>query len=111
MRRIGSTVLFVGLCAVLAVASAAGRPGKRPKPKPAPPPLVDINRAGVKDFEKLPGIGPEIARRIVTYRAKHGPFRRTEDLLAIRGIGPKKWQAMRPYLRVSREGGKHKSSR
>ena len=63
--------------------------------------VLDINLASAKDFEKLPGIGPELARRIITYRDKHGPFRRVEDLLAIRGMGPKKWRAIRPYLRVA----------
>ena len=61
---------------------------------------IDINQASAKDFTKLPSIGPELARRIVTFREKHGPFRRVEDLLVIRGIGPRKWKALRPYLRV-----------
>ncbi len=73
--------------------------------KPAKPALVsiDINRASAEDFENLPGIGPELARRIVVYRKKHGPFRRVEDLLVIRGIGYKKWRTLRPYLRVEQK--------
>ena len=63
---------------------------------------ININQASARDFEKLPGIGPELARRIVAYREKHGPFRRVEDLLVIRGIGPKKWKAIRPHLRIDR---------
>jgi len=62
--------------------------------------VVDINRASVEEFTKLPGIGPALARRIVAFREKHGPFRRVEDLLAIRGIGHKKWKAIHGYLRV-----------
>lgn len=62
--------------------------------------VIDINQATAEDFQKLPGIGPELARRIVTFREKHGPFRRVEDLLAIRGIGHKKWKAIRPFLKV-----------
>lgn len=68
--------------------------------------VIDINQASAEDFAKLPGIGPELARRIVAFRQKHGPFRRVEDLLAIRGIGPKKWRALRPYLRVGSGAGK-----
>jgi competence ComEA-like helix-hairpin-helix protein len=64
---------------------------------------IDINTASAEDFTKLPGIGPELARRIVAYREKHGPFRRVEDLLVIRGIGPKKWRTVRPYLRVEQK--------
>lgn len=86
------------IVAALFALVAAGR--QKPQP-PAPPPVVDVNRAGAKDFEKLPGIGPELARRIVTYREKHGPFRRLEDLLAVRGMGPAKWRAIRPYLKIA----------
>ena len=67
---------------------------------------ININQASAQDFEKLPGIGPEIARRIVAYRDKHGPFRRVEDLLVIRGIGPRKWKAIRPYLRIDSKATK-----
>jgi competence ComEA-like helix-hairpin-helix protein len=64
---------------------------------------IDISRASLEDFAKLPGIGPELARRIVAFREKHGPFRRVEDLLVIKGVGHKKWRAIRPYLRVGNE--------
>ena len=70
---------------------------------------VDINRAAAEDLAKLPGIGPELARRIVAFREKHGPFRRVEDLLAIRGVGHKKWRAIRPYLRIGNEAEKKKT--
>jgi len=70
------------------------------KPTKGPTASLDINNAAANDFAKLPGIGPELARRIIDYRTKHGPFHRVEDLLVIRGIGPKKWKALRPYLRV-----------
>lgn len=100
MRRTVS--LAIASCAVATIlATAAG--GKQSKARDSQPTqgvVVDINRAGAADFENLPGIGPELARRIVTYRKKHGPFRHAEDLLAIRGMGPKKWRAIRPYLRV-----------
>jgi len=75
------------------------------KPRPQEKPLVlDVNQASAEDFQKLPGIGPELARRIVRYRQEHGPFRRVEDLLAVRGIGPRKWRGLRPHLRVSAPG-------
>ena len=77
------------------------------QPKASSPSFViDINQATAEDFQKLPGIGPELARRIVAFRKKHGPFRRVEDLLVVRGIGHKKWKAIRPYLKVSDDSGK-----
>jgi len=66
---------------------------------------VDINRATAEEFATLPGIGPDLARRIVAYREKHGPFRRVEDLMAIRGIGRKKWKAIRPFLKMGGSEG------
>ena len=68
--------------------------------------VIDINQAQAEDFQKLPGIGPALAGRIVAYRKKHGPFRRVEDLLIVRGIGHKKWKVIRPFLKVSGEAGK-----
>lgn len=74
------------------------------QPKASSPSFViDINQATAEDFQKLPGIGPALAGRIVAYRKKHGPFRRVEDLLVVRGIGHKKWKAIRPYLKVGGE--------
>lgn len=70
--------------------------------------LIDINRASVEELAKLPGIGPELGRRIVAFREKHGPFRRVEDLLVIRGVGQKKWKAMRPLVRVGNDAEKTK---
>jgi competence protein ComEA len=61
---------------------------------------IDINKATAIDLQKLPGIGPTLAKQIVSYREKHGPFRRVEDLMVIRGIGFKKWKAIRPLVRV-----------
>lgn len=76
------------------------------KQSESPDLVVDINRASVEEFAKLPGIGPALARRIVAFRDKHGPFRRVEDLLAIRGIGHKKWKAIRAHLRVGDAPGR-----
>ncbi len=87
-------------------ASSQQAEAQKEKEKDAPVPVIDINQASEEDFAKLPGVGPELARRIVAFREKHGPFRRVEDLLVIRGIGHKKWRKIRPYLRVGRDGGK-----
>jgi competence protein ComEA len=72
-------------------------PGKAAK---APAMAIDINKATAHDLQKLPGIGPSLAKQIVAYREKHGPFRRVEDLMAIKGIGFKKWKEIRPFVRV-----------
>jgi comEA protein len=101
MRRIAAAM--IGACLVIGTLTSfsARQEGKAKESKQTKAIVLDINRASSADFEKLPGLGPELARRIVTYRRKHGPFRRVEDLLAVRGIGEKKWRAIRPYLTVA----------
>jgi competence protein ComEA len=49
---------------------------------------VNINTASVEELDKLPGIGPTSAQKIVEYRDANGPFTRVEDLLKVPGIGP-----------------------
>jgi competence protein ComEA len=59
-----------------------------------------INRATVKDFESLDGIGPVLANRIVSYRKTNGPFTAIEDLLKVPGIGQSKFAQFKEKLRV-----------
>ena len=62
---------------------------------------LDINRATAKDFERLPGIGPQISARIVAYREQNGAFKSIDDITKVRGIGPKTLERLRPYLVVN----------
>jgi len=78
----------------------ATSPAQAQRHSKLPPEPLDINLASVDDFQKLPGVGPKLAQQIVAYRQKHGPFHRVEDLMALRGMGIKKWKAIRPYIRV-----------
>lgn len=73
--------------------------GARGKKKPPATPL-DLNSATPEQLEELPGIGPSAAQAIVNFRTKSGPFRRVEDLLAIRGISQRKLDQIRPYVMV-----------
>ena len=57
---------------------------------------VDINRAPSKVLELLPGVGETIGERIINAR----PFRRIEDILRVKGIGPKKFEKLRPWITV-----------
>jgi competence protein ComEA len=62
---------------------------------------LDINRATAAELEKLPGIGPSLARRIVEWRETRGPFRSVEDLLQVPGIGPKTLEGIRDKITVT----------
>jgi competence protein ComEA len=57
--------------------------------------VVDVNRASQEELTSLKGIGPVLARNIVEYRQKNGPFRSVEDLLQVKGIGAKKLEGLR----------------
>ncbi|RMF39574.1 MAG: helix-hairpin-helix domain-containing protein [Planctomycetota bacterium] len=59
---------------------------------------LDINRATAGQFEALPQVGPVLAQRIIDYRRRHGRFRAVEDLLQVRGFGPKTLERLRPHL-------------
>ena len=60
--------------------------------------LVDINTAQWPELDLLPNIGETIARRIVESREADGPYIDHDDLLRVRGIGPKTLFGIRPYL-------------
>lgn len=62
--------------------------------------VVDINRATLEELQKLPGIGPKMAQRIVDERTKK-PFQTVNDLRRVSGIGPKTLDKLRPFVRVS----------
>jgi competence ComEA-like helix-hairpin-helix protein len=51
---------------------------------------IDVNRASQKELESLPGIGPKLADAILKNRLEKGLFHRADDLLRVRGIGPKR---------------------
>ena len=59
---------------------------------------IDINAAGVAALERLPGVGPTLARRIVEYRDAHGPFGASEDLSRVKGIGSKTFSSLQDYV-------------
>lgn len=61
---------------------------------------VDINSASAAELQKVPGIGPALAQRIIQFREEHGPYERIDDLLNVRGIGVRSLERLRPYLTV-----------
>jgi competence protein ComEA len=59
---------------------------------------LDIATMSEADFDRLPGIGPALAKRITEYRQNNGGILRVEDLAAIDGIGEKKYKRYRTYF-------------
>ena len=67
-------------------------------------PGLDLNRATAEELDALPGIGPVLAGRILAHRARYGPFRAVDELRAVRGIGPRLLERLRPRLTVGPPG-------
>ena len=63
---------------------------------------LDLNRASAAELERLPGIGPALAERIVQWREEHGLFRTVAELERVPGIGPRTVERLAPLARVSR---------
>lgn len=61
---------------------------------------VDLNTADQAALETLPGIGPALAGRILTWREEHGGFHQVEDLLEVSGIGDGRFAELRDLVRV-----------
>ena len=69
----------------ISVQRQAAEPVTPEPPEPEGP--VDINAAGAEELQRLTGIGPALAGRIIEYREEHGPFRSAEEMLEVKGIG------------------------
>lgn len=61
---------------------------------------IHINSAGIEEMEALPGVGPVLAQRIVSYRDSNGAFDVVEDLLQVPGIGEAKLASIRDFVVV-----------
>ncbi|HEV1996020.1 MAG TPA: helix-hairpin-helix domain-containing protein [Candidatus Acidoferrum sp.] len=70
---------------------------KKPPAKP-----VNLNTATSEELQQVPGIGPATADKILQMRKSYGAFKSVDDLLAIRGLGPKRLEKMRKYLTVGK---------
>ncbi len=82
-----------------ALAAAQDKPADA-KAAPAPP-LLNLNTAPAEQLERLPGVGPKTAARIIEYRQKNGGFKKIEELMNVRGIGEKAFLKMKNQLTVT----------
>ena len=61
-------------------------------------PVININSADAAQFALLPRIGAKAGERIVAWRAENGPFKKTTDLMQVKGVGDKMFAILSPYL-------------
>lgn len=82
-------------------AGSAGKSGGKSAKLSAPGQgTVNLNTAGAEELQRLPGVGPAMSARILEYRKENGSFQRVEQLMDISGIGEKKYEKMRPFVRL-----------
>ncbi len=61
---------------------------------------VNLNTATLEELTKLKGVGSTYAQRIIDYRDNYGPFEKIEDIMKVKGIGPKIFDANKDILTV-----------
>lgn len=59
---------------------------------------VNLNTASAAELQTLPGIGPKLAAAIIEHRRKHGPFKRPQDIIIIRGMSAKRFRPIAHLL-------------
>lgn len=86
--------LHLSLCLLFVALSSAT---KKPPVQP-----ININTADSTQLQLVPGIGPSTAEKILQMRKSYGAFKSVNELMAIRGLGPKRLEKMRKYLTVGK---------
>jgi len=77
----------IGAAAFAAACLLAASPALAAKKPLAPADRIDLNRAGVAELMRLPGVGEKKAQAIIAFRAKT-PFQKPEDVVKVKGLGP-----------------------
>jgi comEA protein len=102
-RPLTARVIFLAalsLCVAVTPCFAKKKPPAQP---------VNINAATSEELQLVPGIGPATAGKILQMRKSYGAFKSVDDLLAIRGLGPKRLEKMRRYLVAGKTNSKNAS--
>lgn len=61
---------------------------------------ININKASIEELIQLKRIGPKYAKRIIEHREKNGPFKAPEDIVKVKGIGPKTFELNKDLITV-----------
>ena len=59
---------------------------------------ININTASAKELARLQKVGPKYAVRIIEHRQKYGPFKLTEEIMDVPGIGPRTFDRIKDQI-------------
>ncbi len=110
--QLGGKGLIAGVPvdSALAVAESVRADRQRRREPLAPGRRIDVNHASEAELDRLPGVGPILARAIVEWRRDAGPFRSLADLERVPGLGSKTVQRLAPYISVPGVSGDRERS-
>lgn len=63
-----------------------------------PPILISLNSGTAEEFDKLPGVGPAMAAKIIDYRGKNSGFKNVAELKLVSGIGEKMFENVKDLI-------------
>lgn len=73
------------------------------------PKRVELNLASAQELERLPTIGPALARAIVDYRNQHGPFQKVDEILNVPAFGKGRYKKVWEHIHIAGKKGIHPS--
>jgi competence protein ComEA len=98
MRKSHLIVLSVILIAT--ISSAAMAADSAPVAASPITGIVNLNTADAAQLAMLPRVGAKAAQRILDYRKEHGSFKKTSDLMQVKGFGEKSFERLAAYVTV-----------
>ncbi len=104
VRSLLAATVLVSLIAASPALAAQAKAGRTTSAKPDVVGTININTASASELERLPGIGPKTAGRIVEYRQKNGSFKKIEELMNVRGVGEKNFLKLRTQITAGGAG-------
>ena len=98
-------LLWLALAVVLLSACGGGEAEEPPAAAESPAAQVSVepihlNNATAEQLQTLPGVGPALSERIVSYREEHGPFQTVDQLAEVKGIGAAKLAKLKEQLTI-----------
>jgi competence ComEA-like helix-hairpin-helix protein len=93
-----ASFIFIGGFFLSGMAAVQTKVPSKSPAKAAVPAKIDLNKATVEQIGKFPGLNPALAKSIVEYREKSGPFKSAEDLLKVKGVTKELLNKIKPKL-------------